>query len=226
MVHHNVGSRMLHGILGAAAAAAVGLLGAACSTDGIPPAPAATPLAEEAYYRIGPGDVLEVFVWRGPELGRTVTVRPDGRIAFPLVGDVRAAGETPGNLAQRLETLLTPFMLEPNVAVMVTDFSGTFDQQIRVIGEAQRPQAIPFREKMTVLDVIIEVGGLTDFASGNRAVIARAAGDPPGDQAGGPSGSPHREYRVRLDDLVRDGDISANVPMAPGDILIIPQRYL
>lgn len=185
-----------------------------CSVGDVQPAPAVTPLAEEPYYKIGPGDVLEVFVWRSEELGKRVTVRPDGRITFPLIGDVRAAGLTPGELARDMETQLKPFILEPNVAVMVVEFSGTFAQQIRVIGEAQKPQAIPYRENMTVLDVIIEVGGLTDFASGNRAVIARSAD------------GQRQEYRVRLDDLVRNGDIGANVQMVPGDILIIPQRYL
>lgn len=190
------------------------LVGAACSVDGSQSAPKATRLVEEPYYQIGPGDVLDVFVWRSPDLGRTVKVRPDGRITFPLVGDVKAAGQTPGELGKSIENLLTPFILEPNVTVMVTGFSGTFAQQIRVIGEAQKPQAIPYRENMTVLDVMIEVGGLTEFASGNRAVIARGAGEA------------RQEYRVRLDDLVREGDIGANVPMVPGDILIIPQRYL
>jgi polysaccharide export outer membrane protein len=205
---------MLRGSICAALVAAVSLVGPACSVDGVQPAPELTSLAHEPYYQIGPGDVLDVFVWRSSDLGRTVKVRPDGRITFPLVGDVQAAGLTPAELGRSLEARLTTFIFEPNVTVMVTGFSGTFAQQIRVIGEAQKPQAIPYRENMTVLDVIIEVGGLTEFASGNRAVIARARGDE------------RQEYRVRLDDLVREGDIGANVQMVPGDILIIPQRYL
>jgi polysaccharide export outer membrane protein len=204
----------LRGAMGAGLAAAVSLLAVGCSFSDIQPAPAHTPLAEEPYYEIGPGDVLDVFVWRSEQLSKKLTVRPDGRITFPLLGDLKAVGKTPEKLAREIQRNLEPFVLEPRVAVMVVEFSGTFAQQIRVIGEAQKPQAIPYRQNMSVLDVIIQVGGLTDFASGNRAVIARSAD------------GQRQEYRVRLDDLVRDGDIGANVEMAPGDILIIPQRYL
>ena len=190
------------------------LLAMGCSGSNVRPAPATTTLDEGPYYQIGPGDVLEVFVWGSQELSRTVKVRPDGRISFPLVGDIKAAARTPGDLADDLDRQLTPFIFEPHVAIMVVEFSGTFAQQIRVIGEAQKPLAIPYRENMTLLDVMIEVGGLTEFASGNRAVIERTVA------------GKREEYRVRLDDLIRDGDIGANVQMAPGDILIIPQRYL
>jgi len=197
------------GLVAAAAAIAV-----SCSGGGLKPAPSVVASTERPRYQVGPGDVLDVFVWRSEELSRQITVRPDGRFSFPLVGDIEATGRTPSELGLEIETKLKPVIIEPVVTVMVADFSGTFAQQIRVIGEAQKPQAIPYRDKMTVLDVMIAVGGLTEFASGNRAVIARTV-----------SGR-QQEYRVRLDDLVRDGDIDANVDLLPGDILIIPQRYL
>lgn len=193
---------------------AAAVLGSGCSSTGMEPAPKVSGAVERPYYQVGPGDLLDVFVWRSDELSRKVKVGPDGRFTFPLIGEVDAAGHTASELAQEIETRLKPVVLEPVVTVMVTEFSGTFAQQVRVIGEAQKPQAIPFRDKMTVLDVMIAVGGLTEYASGNRAVVARSVG---GQQ---------QEYEVRLDDLVRDGDIGANVEMLPGDILIIPQRYL
>lgn len=197
-----------------ATAALLGALAAGCSGADLPAAPVVAGIGEAPYYRIGPGDELEVFVWRNDDLNAKLKVRPDGRINFPLIGDLEAAGKTPSALGQEMERRLTTYILEPNVAVMMTSFSGMFDQQVRVIGEAQKPQAIPYRDKLTILDVLIEVGGLTEFASGNRAIVARGVG------------SQQQEYRVRLDDLVRNGDISANVEMLPGDILIIPQRFL
>jgi polysaccharide export outer membrane protein len=201
----------------AASAIVTGLLSilvAGCVGPDLPPAPVVAGIGDAPYYRIGPGDELDVFVWRNDDLNTRLRVRPDGRISFPLIGELTAAGKTPADLGDDIGQRLATYIREPNVAVMMTSFSGTFDQQVRVIGEAQKPQAIPYRDKMTVLDVMIAVGGLTEFASGNRAVVARGAG------------SQQQEYRVRLDDLVRDGDISANVEMLPGDILIIPQRYL
>jgi polysaccharide export outer membrane protein len=187
---------------------------AACSGSEIPPAPSVVAQGDTAYYLIGPGDTLEIFVWENETLTQTVPVRPDGRLSVPLINDIEAVGRTPSALADEIEAKMAEFIIEPNVTVMVTEFSGIFDQQIRVIGEAQKPQAIPYRDGMTVLDVLIEVGGLTEFASGNRAVIARKEGDL------------QKQYRVRLDDLIRDGEVSANVDMRPGDILIIPQRFL
>lgn len=187
---------------------------AGCRDTALPPAPHVTTSVGAPYYLIGPGDALDLFVWRNEDLQKTVRVRPDGRISVPLIDDIEAAGKTPSQLAREIEGKLAAFVVEPVVTVMVVDFSGTFDQQIRVIGEAQKPQAIPYRDRMTVLDVMIAVGGLTEFASGNRAVVSRR------------SDGREQQYRVRLDDLIRDGDISANVEMNPGDILIIPQRYL
>ena len=185
-----------------------------CSHANLPPAPVLGRSAAAPYYRIGPGDTLEIFVWHNEDLTKSLKVRPDGRVSVPLIDDVEAADKTPSELAKEIERRLTDYIIEPQVTVMVADFSGTFDQQIRVIGEAQKPQAIPYRDNMTVLDVMIAAGGLTEFASGNRATIARKVGDE------------RQQYRVRLDDLIRDGDISANVQMFPGDILIIPQHYL
>jgi len=164
-------------------------------------------------YLIGPGDNLQVFVWRNPELTATVPVRPDGRISVPLVEDMPAVGKTPTALARDLEGVLKQYVQEPIVNVIVTQFVGPYQTQVRVVGEAAKPQALPFRANMSVLDVMIDVGGLTKFAAGNRAVIVRRVE------------GKNDEQRVRLDDLLKDGDVSANVRMLPGDILIIPQAW-
>ena len=164
-------------------------------------------------YRIGPGDRLRVFVWGNPGLSDEVPVRPDGRISTPLLEDVAAADKTPAELAREIEQQLSAFVADPLVTVIVTDFVGPFTQQVRVVGEATEPQAIPFRDDMTILDVMIAVGGLTEFAAGNRATLVRSAD------------GQEQQYRVRLDDLVRDGDISANVAMRPGDVVIIPESF-
>jgi polysaccharide export outer membrane protein len=164
-------------------------------------------------YLIGPGDNLQIFVWRNPELTSTVPVRPDGRISVPLVEDMPAVGKTPTILARDIEQVLKQYVQEPIVNVIVTGFVGPFGQQIRVVGEAAKPQAIAFRANMSLLDVMIDVGGLTRFAAGNRAVIVRKVD------------GKDQEQRVRLDDLIKDGDVSANVRVLPGDILIIPQSY-
>jgi polysaccharide biosynthesis/export protein len=192
------------------AAAAAVVLGA-CSTNQYPPAPmaAATP---DWKYVIGPLDVVNVVVWRNPELSATVPVRPDGRISTPLVEDVPALGKNPAELARDLEKALSKYIRDPVVTVIVNNFNGPTNEQIRIIGEASKPQAVPYRQNMTVLDVMIVVGGLTDFADGNKAVLVR------GSEQG-------KQYRIRLSDLVRRGDISANVDMRPGDILIIPQSW-
>lgn len=190
------------------------LVAAACSGGGVPSAPEVARHGDAPYYLIGPGDTLEIFVWQNSDLQESVLVRPDGRVTVPLIDDVFVAGRTPAEVGREIQERMGAFILEPLVTVMVKEISGTFGQQIRVIGEAQKPRAIPYRNKMTVLDVLIEVDGLTEFAAGNRAVIAR-------EEQGR-----LRRYRVRLDDLIRNGEIDANVEMAPGDILIIPQRYL
>jgi len=162
-------------------------------------------------YLIGPLDQLEVFVWRSPELSTNVTVRPDGRISTPLVEDMVAAGKTPSQLAQDLEGSLREFVRSPEVTVIVSNFSSTFDQQVRVLGEAQEPIALPYQAGMTVLDVMVAVGGLTEFAAGNRAVLIRGKNEE------------RTSYRLRLDDLLRKGKISANAPVLPGDVILIPE---
>ena len=197
----------------ALSAAACAALVVACTQ--YPDAPARPPaaLAETPDYLIGPGDQVQIFVWRNPELSLSVPVRPDGRISVPLIEDLAAAGKTPTALARDIEGVLKQFVQDPIVTVIVTGFVGPFDQQVRVVGEAAAPLAIPYREQMTVLDVMISVGGLTEFAAGNRAVVVRRVDD--AEQA----------FRVRLDDLLKDGDVSANVAMLPGDVLIIPQSW-
>lgn len=164
-------------------------------------------------YRIGPGDVLNVFVYRAPELSAEVPVRPDGRISTPLVPDVVALGKTPSQVAAAIEERLKKYVKEPSVTVMVTNFAGPPNQQIRVIGEVGQPLAMPYRAELSVLDVMIAAKGLTRFADGNDAIIVRQE----------PGGS--KNFNVRLDDLLNDGDISQNVAMQPGDTLFVPQAW-
>ena len=186
------------------------LLVGGCASP-FPPAPRDVTVSEYDYI-IGPLDTLNIVVWRNPELSMSVPVRPDGKVTTPLVDDVVASGKTPSALARDLEKSLGKFIREPVVTVVVTTFIGPANEQIRVIGEAAKPQILPYRKNMSVLDVMIAVGGLTDFADGNKASIFRPA-------EGGKS------YSVRLQDLVKRGDITANVDMRPGDILIIPQSW-
>ncbi len=163
-------------------------------------------------YLIGPGDNLQVFVWRNPEISVTVPVRPDGKISTPLVEDMAAVGKTPTQLARDVEKVLAKYIRTPVVTVIVTTFVGTFGEQIRVVGQAAQPRALAYRDRLTLLDVMIEVGGLGEFAAGNRAKLVRRT-----------TGGEQTVYRVRLEDLLKKGDISANVPMRPGDIVIIPE---
>ncbi len=164
-------------------------------------------------YIIGPGDQLEIFVWRNPELSQTVPVRPDGKISVPLVEDLPAANKTATELAREIEHALSKFVRDPLVTVIVSNFQGVYRTQVRVVGQAAQPRALPYRDNMTLLDVMIAVGGLTEFAAGNRAKLVRTV-DGQTVQA-----------TVRLEDLIRDGDISANVPVAPGDVIIIPEAW-
>jgi polysaccharide export outer membrane protein len=168
---------------------------------------------ETPMYIIGSGDSLNIFVWRNPELSASTTVRPDGRITTPLIEDVQASGKTPTELARDMEKELGTYIKNPVVTVMVGGFKGPFNQQIRVFGQAAQPQALPFQDGMTVLDVMIAVGGITQFAAGNRATIVRNL-----------DGAP-QQFHVRLNDLLNAGDISANVSMLPGDVLIIPEAW-
>jgi polysaccharide export outer membrane protein len=164
-------------------------------------------------YVIGPGDSLNVFVWGDSELSTEVVVRPDGLITTPLVEDLQASGKTPTELARSLEEKLSKFVKNPKVTISVTSFVGRYTEQVRVVGQAAQPQSLPYRDGMTLLDVIISVGGLTEFAAGNKATIVRKVG------------GTTKQFRVRLDDLIRDGDISANTRMMPGDVLIIPESW-
>ena len=179
------------------------------ATDALPPA---SYESAESDYIIAPGDILTVFVWANPELSvQDVPVRPDGKITTPLVDDVKASGKTSTELAQEMEKRLIPYVLHPKVSITITKFVGRYSEQIRVIGEATEPQSLPYREGTTALDVLIAVGGLTEFANGNRAILVRAV-----------SGE-EKTFRLRLGDLINEGDISANVDMLPGDVLIIPE---
>jgi polysaccharide biosynthesis/export protein len=162
-------------------------------------------------YLVGPGDTVNVVVWRNPELSMSISVSPDGKISTPLVEDLPASGKTATQLARDIEKVLAKYVQSPVVTVIVTNFVGPYHQQVRVIGEAAKPQALAYREYMTLLDVMIAVGGITDFADGNKASILRTGG------------GKTQQFGVRLKDLVRGGDLSANVAMRPGDVLIIPQ---
>ena len=189
--------------------AVAGVLG--CSTTSFPAAPRVVD-ALSLLYKIGPLDTLNIIVWRNPELSSTVTVRPDGLISTPLVEDVKAAGRNPADLSRDLEQALSKYIREPVVSVMVSGFQGVFSDQIRVVGEAAKPQAVSYRQNMSLLDVMIQVGGLTNYADGNGSVLIRGA-------EGG------KQYSIRLKDLLRRGDISANVAVIPGDIIIVPQSW-
>jgi len=194
-------------------AVAVGLgLSACAGGEDLPPA-AVGEMASAPMYRIGPGDTLRIFVWGNPGLSDTVPVRPDGRVSIPLLEDLEVTEKTPTELAREIEQKLSAYVQDPLVTVIVTAFVGPFTQQVRVVGAAAEPQAIPYRANMTALDVMIEVGGLTEFAAGNRATLIRT------------EDNEQKQYRIRLDDLVKDGEISANVEMQPGDILIIPESF-
>ncbi len=164
-------------------------------------------------YLIGPGDTVNVVVWRNPEVSLVIPVRPDGKITTPLVEDIVASGKTSTQLARDIEKALAKFIQQPVVTVIVTAFSGPFDEQIRVIGQALKPQSMPYREGMSLMDVMITVGGITDFASGNKANIIRTVN------------GKRQTLNVRLNDLIKEGDISANVPVQPGDVLVIPQSF-
>lgn len=190
------------------------VLGVAACTGGDIPPPEVPDVAARPTYVIGPQDSLNIFVWRNPDLSTTVPVRPDGRISIPLVNEMEVAGKTPAEVAEDIEGELSQFVQAPSVTVIVTSFAGPYDQQVRIVGEATEPMALPYRDRMTVLDAMISVGGLTEFAAGNRAVLVRQ------DDAGNA-----QNYTVRLDDLLEEGDISANARLLPGDIIIVPQSW-
>jgi polysaccharide export outer membrane protein len=164
-------------------------------------------------YRIGSDDNLQIFVWRNPELSRGTTVRPDGKITVPLIEDMPVVGKTPTELARELEKKLSTYVQDPIVTVMMGGFVGLYEDRIRIVGEAARPQALPYRSTMTLLDVMIQVGGITEFAAGNRATITRVVD------------GKQKTYRIYIDDLLRDGDLSANVKILPGDIIVVPEAW-
>ncbi len=164
-------------------------------------------------YLIGAGDVLNIFVWRNPEVSGSFVVRPDGMITTSLVEDIKVSGKTPTELARSIEEILATYLRDPIVTVTVNSFVGPFSEQIRVIGEAAQPQAINYTQHMTLLDVMIQVGGLTEFADGDDAVLVRMEN---GKQI---------QYEIMIDELLKNGEISANVDMLPGDIIIIPEAW-
>ncbi|MCZ4313771.1 polysaccharide export protein [Comamonadaceae bacterium G21597-S1] len=205
---NGTGQKMLRGLI--ALVAGVALVG--CASDPkYPPAPT-TAAAPDYNYIVGPGDSLNIIVWRNPELSMSVPVRPDGKVTTPLVDELVAQGKNSSEIARDVEKALSKYVRDPIVTVIVTSFVGPYSEQIRVVGEAAKPQFLPYKQKMTLLDVMIAVGGLTDFADGNAASILRAAeGD--------------KRYAVRIKDLIKRGDLSANVEMRPGDVLVIPQGW-
>lgn len=190
-----------------------------CSNPVYPPLPASQPIApfttdyEQYKYIVGPGDSLNIFVWRNPEVSTSVTVRPDGYITAPLVEDLKVSEKTPTEIARHYEKVLSEYIKDPIVSVTVGGFVGPYREQVRVIGEASEPQALPYKEHMTLLDLMIAVGGLTEFADGDKAILSRVIED-------------HNEqYTVRIESLIQDGDLTANVNILPGDILIIPEAW-
>ena len=192
----------------------VAMLGGCASKSPYPELPTATGDARySTKYKIAPGDSVEIFVWRNPDVSTSVPIRPDGFLTAPLLEDIPAAGKTPTELARDLEKELSIYLRDPLVTVIVNGFVGAFNEQIRVVGEASDPRALLYNDSMTVLDVMIQVGGLTDFADGNKTTIIRM------------ENGQQKQFNVRLEDLIKDGDITANVDMRPGDIMIIPEAW-
>jgi polysaccharide export outer membrane protein len=187
-----------------------------CSTLTLPPATihqSETVDVDSYKYLIGAGDVVNIFVWRNPEVSGTFVVRPDGMITTSLVEDIPVSGKTPTQLARTIEEILSTYLREPVVTVTVNNFVGPFSEQIRVIGEASEPKSISYTQQMTLLDVMIQVGGLTEFADGNDAVLVRVEN---GEQ---------KQYEIYIEDLIKNGEISANVDVLPGDIIVIPETW-
>ncbi|HAV79627.1 MAG TPA: polysaccharide export protein [Erythrobacter sp.] len=201
-----------------AGCAAPMLMLAGCAGGGNTELPPATFVAMQEgpgeEYVIGPLDQLTIHVWRNPELGaEKIQVRPDGRITIPLVKDMPAVGKTPSMLEEDIRLQLSQYIEDPLVSVIVNEFAGTFSQQIRIVGATAQPASLPYRANMTVLDAMIAVGGLSEFAAGNRAKLIRF------DKQLGRQ----REYALRLTDLLKRGDSKANVLLQPGDVIIIPE---
>lgn len=191
---------------------AVAVTAVGCAGTGNYPAAPVKASSPDYNYVVGPGDTLNIIVWRNPDLSLSVPVRPDGQVSLPLIDGLQAQGKNSAQIARDIEKELAKYVRDPVVTVIVTNFVGPYSEQIRVVGEAAKPQFLPYKQKMTVLDVMIAVGGLTDFADGNSATLVRAAED-------------NKRYKVRLHDLIKRGDIDANVEVLPGDVLIIPQGW-
>lgn len=181
-----------------------------CSTTAPYPAAPAVAAATDRVYKIGPLDTIQIVVRDQADLSGKVTVRPDGRISLPLIEDLQAAGRSPVELARDIEKMLAKYIQSPAVTVIMQGVPGAFSEQVRVVGEAGKPQSIACRKGMTVLDVMMQVGGLTDFADGNHAILVRGA------ERGA-------QYSLRLKDLLKRGDMSADVEVIPGDVIIVPQ---
>jgi polysaccharide export outer membrane protein len=200
----------------AAATLLLTLLISGCSTLTLPPATVhqSTTVDVSSYkYLIGAGDVVNIFVWRNPEVSGTFAVRPDGMITTSLVEDIPVSGKTPTELARAIEEILSTYLREPVVTVTVNNFVGPFSEQIRVIGEAAEPKSINYIQQMTLLDVMIQVGGLTEFADGNDAILVRV------------ENGKQRQYEIYIEDLIKNGEIAANVDVLPGDIIVIPETW-
>lgn len=193
-------------------ACVVALLAGCASKPSIPVAPMEM-RAPSHEYLIGPGDALNINVWRNPEVSQSVPVRPDGMITMPLVEDLPASGKTATQLARDIEKVLGKYIQQPVVTVVVTNFVGPYSEQIRVVGQAAKPQSLPYRDQMSLMDVMIAVGGLAEFASGNSASVVRTVD------------GRQQKIEVRLNDLIKKGDVGANMPMRPGDVLIIPESF-
>jgi polysaccharide export outer membrane protein len=196
---------------------ALTVLGGCAGGGGRPELPPATFVATKEQpgeeYVIGPLDSLQIFVWRNPELSSKVQVRPDGRITTPLIADMPAVGKTPAMLATDMKLALSEYIKDPIVSVIVDSFSGTFSQQVRIVGATQKPASLPYRANMTLLDAMIAVGGLGEYAAGNKARLIRY------DRATGKQA----EYQLKIGRLLKNGDASANVKLEPGDVIIIPE---
>jgi polysaccharide biosynthesis/export protein len=198
-------------LLGIASLFVLALLAPSTALSQSGPAPSS---AVDADYVIGPGDTLEVFVWRNPELSTKIPVRPDGKISTPLVEDIVAVGKTTSQLARDMETVLAKYVRSPNVNVIVSQ-AVSASSQVTIVGQASNPKSIPYRQGLRVLDAIIAVGGMSEFASGNRAKLVRT----------GPNGE-RLETRIRLKNLMEKGDLSQNLPLQPGDVIVIPESIL
>jgi polysaccharide biosynthesis/export protein len=201
---------MMQKISVSALACLLGVLAGAPALAAGAQTPAAQAAAQSPDYIIGPGDELEVFVWQNPDLTATVPVRPDGKISTPLDSDMVAVGKTPSQLAHAIEVKLSEYVRSPHVNVIVIKPDSVFSQ-VKVIGQVLRPQAIAYRDGMTVLDAVLAVGGLTDYAAGNRARIVRMVN------------GVEKDIPVRLNALVNGGDMSQNLPLKPGDVLVVPE---